>query len=145
MIGTMLSGWLSDRYDNRKLLAVYYGFRAASLAILPFIVETTGLTFFAIIYGLDWIATVPPTVNLTAKRFGRASLGTLFGWIFCSHMIGAGLAAYGGGFLREQLGDYTVIFLSAAALGFVAAALSMRISSPQQQAGTFPLTEVEAL
>jgi sugar phosphate permease len=130
--GTMASGWLSDRFDNRKLLATYYGFRALSLAALPFILEMQGMLIFAIIYGLDWVATVPPTVNLTAQRYGRASLGTLYGWIFCSHMIGAGLASYAGGLFRDLLGDYHLIFVSAAVLGLVASMLSMRISSPQK-------------
>jgi MFS family permease len=128
IIGTLASGWLSDRYDNRKLLAMYYGFRGISLAALPFIVEMRGLFIFAIIYGLDWVATVPPTVNLTAMRFGRGSLGTLYGWIFCSHMIGAGIAAYAGGFFRNILGDYHLIFISAAIMGAIAVGLSMSIS-----------------
>jgi sugar phosphate permease len=127
IFGTMASGWLSDRYDNRKLLAVYYGFRAMSLAALPFILEMQGMLLFSIIYGLDWVATVPPTVNLTAQRFGRASLGTLYGWIFCSHMIGAGLASYAGGLFRDVLGDYHLIFISAAILGVVASGLSLSI------------------
>src|SRR5690606_26017513 len=80
--GTLASGWLSDRVDNRFLLATYYGFRALSLAALPFILEMQGMLLFSIVYGLDWVATVPPTVNLTAQRFGRQSLGTLYGWIF---------------------------------------------------------------
>jgi sugar phosphate permease len=134
IIGTLSSGWLSDRYDNRKLLAMYYGFRGLSLVALPFIVEMRGLLIFAVIYGLDWVATVPPTVNLTAQRFGRASLGTLYGWIFCSHMIGAGLAAYAGGFFRDHLGDYHLIFLSAALMGLIASRLSMSIASPRQMA-----------
>lgn len=127
IVGTLASGWLTDRYDNRKLLATYYGLRALSLVALPFIIEMRGLLLFAVVYGLDWVATVPPTVNLTARRFGRASIGTLYGWIFCSHMIGAGLAAQAGGLFRDWLGDYHLIFLSAALLGFVASALSMRI------------------
>jgi MFS family permease len=132
IIGTLASGWLTDRYDNRKLLATYYGFRALSIAALPFIVEIRGLLLFAILYGLDWIATVPPTVNLTALRFGKASLGTIFGWIFCAHMIGAGLAAYAGGFFHDILGDYHLVFISAALLGFVAVALSMSITRQRQ-------------
>jgi sugar phosphate permease len=107
---------------------MYYGFRGISLAALPFIVEMRGLFIFAIIYGLDWVATVPPTVNLTAMRFGRGSLGTLYGWIFCSHMIGAGIAAYAGGFFRNILGDYHLIFISAAIMGAIAVGLSMSIS-----------------
>ncbi len=128
VVGTLASGWLTDRYDNRKLLAAYYGFRALSIAALPFIFEMQGLLIFAVVYGLDWIATVPPTVNLTANRFGRASIGTLYGWIFCAHMIGASLAAYAGGFFRTMLGDYHLIFISAAVLGIIAVGLAMSIS-----------------
>jgi predicted MFS family arabinose efflux permease len=130
-IGTMASGWLSDRYDNRVLLAIYYGFRAISLAALPFILDVNFLFLFAIVYGLDWIATVPPTVNLTVACFGRASLGTIYGWIFCSHMVGAGLAAYAGGIFRDLLGNYHLIFISAAMLGFMAAILSLAIRVPR--------------
>ncbi len=128
IFGTLASGWLSDRYDNRKLLMFYYGFRGLSLAALPFLIDMRGLLIFSVVYGLDWIATVPPTVNLTAQRFGRASLGTLYGWIFCSHMIGAGIAAQAGGFFRDLLGDYHLIFISAAVLGLVAAGLSLGVS-----------------
>jgi sugar phosphate permease len=128
--GTLASGWLTDRFDNRRLLAAYYGFRAISIAALPFILDVPLLFLFAIVYGLDWIATVPPTANLTAKLYGRGSLGTIYGWIFFSHMAGAALAAYIGGFFRDVLGDYHAVFISAALLGFVAVALSMRISIP---------------
>lgn len=128
IFGTLASGWLSDRYDNRVLLSIYYGFRGLSLAALPFILEMQGMLIFSIIYGLDWVATVPPTVNLTVQRFGRASLGKVYGWIFCSHMIGAGIASYAGGFFRDLLGDYHLIFISAAILGLVASMLSLRIS-----------------
>jgi predicted MFS family arabinose efflux permease len=128
IFGTLASGWLSDRYDNRKLLAAYYGFRALSLAFLPFIIDMQGLLIFSVIYGLDWVATVPPTVNLTAQRFGRGSLATIYGWIFCSHMIGAGIAAQAGGLFRDWLGDYHLIFLSAALMGFIAVTLSLSIS-----------------
>jgi MFS family permease len=108
---------------------MYYAFRALSIALLPFIVEVPLLFGFAVIYGLDWIATVPPTANLTAKLFGRASVGTLYGWIFCSHMVGAAIAAFLGGLFRDVLGDYTLVFLSAAILGLIAVALSMSIST----------------
>lgn len=132
IFGTLASGWLSERFDNRKLLATYYGFRAMSLAALPFILEMQGMFIFSIIYGLDWVATVPPTINLTAQRFGRGSLGTLYGWIFCSHMIGAGIASYAGGFFRDMLGDYHLIFVSAAIMGIIAVGLSLSISSPKR-------------
>ncbi len=127
IVGTLASGWLSDRYDNRALLALYYTFRAISIAFLPFVVNTFGLAIFAAVYGLDWIATVPPTINLTAQRFGRASVGVLYGWIFFAHMVGAALAAYLGGVMHDLFGDYTLAFFSAAALGFIAAAFAMSV------------------
>jgi predicted MFS family arabinose efflux permease len=127
IVGTLSSGWLSDRYDNRKLLAMYYGFRAMSLAALPLILEVPQLLLFAIVYGLDWIATVPPTTNLIAQRFGRASLGPLYGWVFFAHMVGAAIAAYIGGFFRSVVGDYHGVFISAALMGFVAVWMSLRI------------------
>ena len=132
IVGTISSGWLTDRYDNRKLLGIYYGFRAISIAALPFIVEMQGLLIFAVLYGLDWIATIPPTVNLTVQRFGKGSVGTIFGWIFCAHMVGAGLAAYAGGFFHDVLGDYHLVFISAGLLGFMAVGLSMSINRQQQ-------------
>ncbi len=128
IVGTLASGWFSDRYDNRKLLAAYYGFRAMSLFALPFIFESQWLFLFAFTYGLDWIATVPPTVNLTASIFGRASLGQLYGWIFFSHMCGAALAAYAGGYFHTVLGDYHLMFISAGIMGFIAVSLALRIS-----------------
>ncbi len=127
IVGTLASGWLSDRYDNRILLMCYYGFRAASIAFLPFVYNMLGFFAFAVIYGLDWIATVPPTINLTAQRFGRASVGVLYGWIFFSHMVGAAVAAYMGGVMRDSFGDYTLAFFSAALLGFIAAGFSISI------------------
>jgi MFS family permease len=128
VVGTIGSGWLTDRYDNRKLLAGYYVFRAISLAMLPFIIDIQGLYMFAFIYGLDWIATVPPTTNLIASTYGRGSLGTIYGWVWFSHMTGAAIAAYIGGVFREILGDYHLVFLSAALLGFVAAAMTVRMT-----------------
>ncbi len=130
VVGTLASGWLTDRYDNRRLLAFYYTFRAISIAFLPVILAVPWFFVFAIVYGLDWIATVPPTVNLTSRLYGRAHMGTIYGWIFCSHMIGAALAAFLGGAVHDALGDYTSIFLAASLLGFVAAGLAMRISVP---------------
>ncbi len=128
VIGTLASGWLTDRYDNRKLLAAYYTFRALSIAFLPVILAIPELFLFAIVYGLDWIATVPPTVNLTTRLYGRAHLGTIYGWIFFSHMVGAALAAFLGGVVHDALGDYSSMFLSAGLLGFIAAAMALRIS-----------------
>jgi MFS family permease len=130
VVGTLASGWLTDRYDNRRLLAIYYTFRAVSIIALPFIVDATGLFLFAIVYGLDWIATVPPTANLTARRWGRASLGTIYGWIFFSHMVGAAIAALVGGLVRDAFGDYSAIFLAAGLMGLVAAGMALGISQP---------------
>ncbi len=128
IVGTTASGWLTDRVDNRKLLALYYGLRAISLVALPFIYNMQNMLIFALVYGLDWVATVPPTVNLTAQRFGRRSLGSIYGWIYFAHMIGAALASYTGGFFREVLGDYHLVFASASILGLLAVAFSLGIS-----------------
>ncbi|TXM96790.1 MFS transporter, partial [Methylobacterium sp. WL122] len=88
-VGTVASGWLSDRYDNRWLLFWYYGLRGLSLLCLPFSdFSFTGLSLFAVFYGLDWIATVPPTVKLAAQRFGRERANVVFGWVFAGHQLG---------------------------------------------------------
>jgi MFS family permease len=134
IVGTLASGWLSDRYDNRKLLAVYYAFRALSLSLLPLIFDVQGLYIFAIVYGLDWIATVPPTANLVARIYGRASLGTIYGWVFFSHMTGAAIAAYAAGYVHTILGDYHLMFISAALFGVVAAGLALKIQAPGRTA-----------
>jgi sugar phosphate permease len=144
IIGTLASGWLTDRFDNRKLLAAYYGFRAISIAGLPFILEIPQLLLFAVVYGLDWIATVPPTANLVAKIYGRGSLGTIYGWVFFAHMVGAAVAAWLGGVFHDALGDYTVIFLSASLIGFVAVAMASRISAPGTAAPGPPIVEAPA-
>ena len=144
IVGTLASGWLTDRYDNRKLLAGYYGFRAMSLFALPLIYDMRGLLLFAVVYGIDWIATVPPTVNLTATIFGRGSVGTLYGWIWFSHMIGAAIAAYAGGFFRVLLGDYHLMFVSAGILGFIAVTLVSRIPESGREAPPRALEPAQA-
>jgi len=107
-IGTICSGWLSDRFDNRKLLFWYYGLRGVSLLWLPHSVFTLyGLSLFAMFYGLDWIATVPPTVKLAASEFGRERGAMIFGWVFAGHQIGGAVAAYGAGLSRTLLLTYT--------------------------------------
>jgi len=101
LVGTTLSGYLSDRYDNRKLLLAYYGLRGLSLLWLPYSDFTlAGLSVFAAFYGLDWIATVPPTVKLSAAEFGKEKAGLVFGWVFAAHQLGAATAAYGAGLMR---------------------------------------------
>ncbi len=123
-VGTIGSGWLSDRYDNRALLFFYYGLRGLSLLYLPGSSFTIyGLSLFAAFYGLDWVATVPPTVRLTAQVFGRERAGVAFGWIFAAHMIGASVAAYGAGYSRSVLQTYLPAFYAAGALCLAAASL----------------------
>jgi len=123
-VGTIASGWLSDRYDNRKLLAWYYGLRGLSLLVLPFSDFTLyGLSLFAVFYGLDWIATVPPTVKLAAQGFGRDRAPVVFGWIFMGHQLGAALAAFGGGLSRDVFSTYLPAFVVAGLACLVAAAV----------------------
>jgi sugar phosphate permease len=130
LFGTTLSGWLSDRCNSRYLLCWYYGLRGLSLLGLPFALSGPewGLSAFAIFYGLDWIATVPPTVKLTAESFGRASVGVMFGWIFASHQVGAALAATFAGSVRTYLGDYMIAFLLSGVICLLAAGLVLRIN-----------------
>ncbi len=128
LVGTTLSGYLSDRYDNRKLLFWYYGLRGLSLFWLPFSTFTFyGLSIFAMFYGLDWIATVPPTVKLAAQEFGREKAGMIFGWIFAAHQLGAATAAYGAGLTRTLLLTYNPALFAAGAACLVAAAAVMMI------------------
>jgi predicted MFS family arabinose efflux permease len=123
-VGTIGSGWLSDRYDNRALLFVYYGLRGLSLLYLPgSSLSIAGLSLFAMFYGLDWVATVPPTVRLTAEAFGRDRAGAAFGWIYAAHMAGAATAAYGAGYSRSVLQSYLPAIYAAGALCLLAAAL----------------------
>ena len=130
-VGTIGSGWLSDRFDNRWLLFWYYGLRGLSLLYLPFTDFTFyGLSLFAVFYGLDWIATVPPTVKLTADRFGRERAGMVFGWVFAGHQIGAATAAFGAGFSRTEFASYLPAFFVAGALCIIAAALVLTIAKP---------------
>jgi sugar phosphate permease len=129
--GTIASGWLSDRYDNRYLLFWYYGLRGLSLLLLPFSdFSFYGLSLFAMFYGLDWIATVPPTVRLTAQRFGPERANLVFGWIFAGHQLGAGVAAFGAGLSRTVLASYLPAFFVAGALCIVAALIILAISRP---------------
>ena len=118
IIGTTASGWLTDRYSSRHLLFGYYTLRGLSLFYLPFTLGggAAGLGLFAVFYGLDWIATVPPTVRLTGDAFGRENTGVIYGWIGASHQLGASLAALGAGAIRTSLGDYRIAFWIAAGL-----------------------------
>ncbi|PZU07960.1 MFS transporter [Sphingomonas sp.] len=121
LFGTTASGWLTDRYDPRRLLFVYYGLRGLSLMALPFLDFGAGsLTVFAIFYGLDWIATVPPTVKLTNLAFGERDAPIVFGWVMVGHQLGAATAAFGAGLIRETTGTYLPAFLVAGAIGVLA-------------------------
>jgi sugar phosphate permease len=134
-IGTIASGWLTDRVDPRKLLLVYYGFRGVSLLFLPFVHDTMSVAAFAILFGLDYIATVPPTVSLVADRFGQHNVGVVYGWVFASHMVGAAIAAWVAGIVRENVGDYAAAFAAAGWIAIVAgfAALAIRRKGPDAE------------
>ncbi len=130
--GTVGSGWLFDRFDNRALLSMYYGLRGLSLLYLPSSTFTVlGLSLFGVFYGLDWIATVPPTVKLTASNFGRERAGVVYGWVYASHMIGAAVAAWGGGFARTTLNTYLPAFYVAGFACLIAAAAVWLIGRAQ--------------
>jgi len=129
LVGTTASGWLSDRFDSRKLLFWYYGLRGLALLWLPqaFDAQVLGLPLFAIFYGLDWIATVPPTVRLTTEAIGVRDAPIAFGWIVASHQIGAGVGALGAGVIRSSLTTYTPAWVAAGAICLMAAVIVLRI------------------
>jgi len=134
IVGTIGSGWLSDRYDSRWLLFWYYGLRGLSLMYLPFSDFTFyGLSLFALFYGLDWIATVPPTVKLTVTRFGRERANLVFGWIFAGHQLGAATAAFGAGVSRTVLLSYLPAFFAAGALCLIAAVLILTLGDRRER------------
>jgi predicted MFS family arabinose efflux permease len=128
LVGTTASGWLTDRYDPRKLLFVYYGLRGLSLIYLPFAdFSFRGLSLFAVFYGLDWIATVPPTLALTNRAFGSQKAPVIFGWILASHQLGAALAAFIAGYSRSVSGSYLEAFVAAGFIAIVAAFAALMI------------------
>lgn len=134
-VGTILSGWLSDRYDNRWLLFWYYGLRGLSLLFLPFSdFSFYGLSLFAVFYGLDWFATVPPTVRLSASTFGAERANLMFGWIFTGHQLGAASIALAAGMSRTYLLSYLPAFFAAGALCLVAALIALSISRDKKLA-----------
>ncbi len=129
VIGTTCSGWLTDRYDPRWLLFWYYGLRGISLLGLNAALSDAGLGLaaFTVFYGLDWVATVPPTVALCRQAFGRERVGVVFAWVFACHQFGAAFAAWGAGASRTWLHSYQPAFLVAGTLGVIAAALSLGV------------------
>ncbi|WP_286899972.1 MFS transporter [Achromobacter sp. UBA2119] len=128
LLGTTASGWLTDRYDPRKLLFVYYALRGLSLMYLPYSdFSFYSLSIFAIFFGLDWIATVPPTLRLTTEAFGERDASIVFGWIVAGHQMGAASAAWMAGALREAQGNYLMAFVVSGATGIIAAVLALMI------------------
>ncbi len=128
LVGALGSGWLSDRVDSRKLLGVYYLARGVALLCLPYSFDSTlGLSIFALLYGLDWIATVPPTVKLAAQSFGKERAGMMYGWISAAHQVGSGLAAFAGGAMRDSLGSYMGAFLLAGMACMAAVAMALLV------------------
>ncbi len=130
VIGTIASGWLTDRVDPRILLGVYYALRGVSLALLPQLLSPSvepSMWAFILFYGLDWVATVPPTVALCVREFGESG-PIVFGWVFASHQLGAGLAAVGAGAIRDVSGDYSTAWYIAAGLAVLASVASLAIT-----------------
>jgi predicted MFS family arabinose efflux permease len=128
LFGTTASGWLTDRFDPRKLLFVYYGLRGLSLIYLPYSdFSFYELSIFAVFYGLDWIATVPPTLKLAIENFGDKDAPIVFGWIAAGHQIGAASATYFAGAMRDWQGSYLEAFVIAGGTGVLAAVLSLLI------------------
>ena len=128
--GTIGSGWLTDRVDPRLLLVGYYGFRGVSLLALDAVLAPgiePAMWVFIVFYGLDWVATVPPTVALCRTHFGITDSGVVFGWVYASHMVGAGVGASVAGWVRASQGGYQWAWLFAAALCFAAVAIALSI------------------
>jgi sugar phosphate permease len=128
-VGVLASGYFTDRHDPRKLLLIYYTFRGISLFFLPMLTGygLDGLMLFSVLYGLDWIATVPPTMTLCATLFGRRNVGTVYGFVFGAHQFGAAAAAFGAGYVHDAVGNYSWAFLSGGLLSLIGGAFAMRI------------------
>ena len=137
IVGTIASGWFTDRVDPRVLLLLYYAFRGVGLVLLPWLLASTvrpSMVLFIVVYGLDWVATVPPTVTLCRRIFGEQ--GTIvFGWVFASHQLGAAAAALGAGVVRDSFGTYTYAWFGGAALCGIAAVLSVSLRRPPAEPG----------
>jgi predicted MFS family arabinose efflux permease len=138
--GTIASGWLTDRVDSRLLLGGYYALRGLSLLVLPALFAATAhpsMVIFILFYGLDWVATVPPTVTLCREYFGAAG-PVVFGWVFAAHQIGAAIAATAAGLLRDQLGSYNWAWYGAGALALAASLLSLMLLIGKRTKATGP-------
>jgi predicted MFS family arabinose efflux permease len=135
IVGTIASGWLTDRYSPRRLLAFYYFGRGFSLLLLPTMTNMPLMAGFAVLFGLDYIATIPPTIMLTANRFGRQSVGTIYGWITFSHMAGGAAAAAIAGRVHDSTGDYTVPIYFSGVLALIAAGMAFNIGARAARSG----------
>jgi len=130
VIGTLASGYLTDRFDSRWLLFFYYGLRGLSLLFLPYVFGSPqfALILFIVFYGLDWVATVPPTVQIARRVFGAQNFAIVYGWIFAAHQMGAATIAFAAGAVRTFFGDYQLAFMSSGLLCLIAAGLVLRIA-----------------
>jgi sugar phosphate permease len=130
VVGTLASGYLTDRFDSRWLLFFYYGLRGLSLLLLPYVLGTPSfaLVLFIVFYGLDWVATVPPTVQLARKVFGAQNFAIIYGWIFASHQLGAAAVAFAAGAVRTYFGDYQFAFMFSGLLCLIASGMVLRIA-----------------
>ena len=129
-VGTLASGWLTDRIDPRRLLFIYYSFRGVSLFLLPLVHDRLSIGVFAVLFGLDYIATVPPTIMLCAEAFGRNNAGIVYGWVFAAHQVGAAAAAWGAGIVRDEVGGYGWAFSAGGGIAIAAGMLATMIRRP---------------
>ncbi|MFC9705162.1 MFS transporter [Streptomyces sp. NPDC056943] len=133
VVGTIASGWFTDRFEARRLLAVYYALRGVSLLFLPMLLAPSvhpPMLFFIVFYGLDWVATVPPTIALCREHYGEDS-AIVFGWVLASHQVGAAVVAFGGGVARDLFGSYDVVWYASGALCAAAALMALVIRRPR--------------
>lgn len=131
VVGTIFSGWLTDRYDARRLLFFYYLLRGISLFLLPWVLFSTvqpSTLVFVVFYGLDWVATVPPTVLLCRRILGPGHATVVYGWVFAAHQVGGSIAALGAALLRVQFGDYALAFYTSGLLCVVTAYFVLQIA-----------------
>lgn len=131
IIGTIASGWLCDRFGARRPLAVYYLLRGASLLVLPYIDNNNDLMIFSVVYGLNWLSTVPATSILAANLFGKHNVGVVFGWIFFAHQLGAAMASYSASVIHSLAGNYAVTFTAAGMFAIVSTGLVWAIRSDE--------------
>ncbi len=139
LVGTIFSGWMIDRVQPQRWLALVYALRGLSLLMLPFVQNMSGFFLFAVIYGLDWFATVPPSMAITADTFGKENVGKVYGWIFMSHQIGAAIMASAAGALRTWVGDYHSAFFSGGVIALIAAGLALQIKNKPRAAPQVPV------